>query len=162
MILGAALSSTKSISLAGFNPLVSGRFTVGLWGRECSIFDLCLRRCRPARSPHLKIGVACAGKSPVSGVLFQHPLGAISNPRFVWSGSRVAQRVSVWEIYYFDLGNGNRSCKGSFRWTYKIQIRRRSMFSSSIVGTFSHRVLDSNIFAGDRAISIGAQILRRF
>lgn len=96
--------------------------------RERSIFDLCLRRRRTARSPHLMIGFACAGKVPVTGVLFQHPLRAISNTRFVWSGSRVAQRVSVLEIYYFDLGNAKRSCTGLGRWAYQIQIRRLSLF----------------------------------
>lgn len=108
------------------------------------------------------IGFDCAGKVQSQASCSNARCVQISNARFEWIGSRIAQRVSVVEIYYFDIGNAKRSCRGLFRWAYQIPIRRPSMVSSSIVSTFSHRVLNSNIFAGDRAISIGGQILGEF
>lgn len=66
MSLGAALSSTKSISLAGFPHVVLLDYTSmpGSGTVNSQIVDFCLRRCRMAWPPHLMIGFACAGKFP--------------------------------------------------------------------------------------------------
>ena len=66
------------------------------------------------------IGFDCAGKVQSQASCSNARCVQISNARFEWIGSRIAQRVSVVEIYYFDIGNAKRSCRGLFRWAYQI------------------------------------------
>lgn len=116
MILGAALSSTKSISLAGFNLVVLVHFNVGLWCRECSIFDLCLRRCRTAWSPHLMIGFACAGKFPSQASCSD--TRCVQFPTRDLCGADLASHSesAYWKHIILTLGMRKDHAKDSFVW----------------------------------------------
>lgn len=154
MSLGAALSSTKSISLAGSPRVVLVEYTSmsGTGTVNNQIVDFCSRRCRMAWPPHLMIGFACAEKFP--GVLFWHQLCAISNTRSVWSGSCLIQRTSALKTNY--------------------KIMQRSLLlgvSDPNPPTLCFLILDRQrrsvpraglrYLGRDRAINIGAQIPRK-